>query len=263
MYGLLRTITGARRKSAAPARKSRRPGLECLEIRDLMSANVVFDAVHHVVTVQGTAHDDVAQVRMVQHDVVIDFSSPGVAHQEVKIDARRVGEIRFFGEAGNDRFENDTAINSLADGGSGNDDLIGGRGRNVLIGGTGTDDLRGGKGDDLVFTGSVFDASKSGYSKALDSVMAEWSRTDASYATRVSHLEHGGGRNGANLLSGKTVHDDRATDHVQGGLGDDCFWVKSQHEIADLAKGEIWVDAHGHQHGADDGAAHIAHGLDG
>ena len=57
--------------------------------------------------------------------------------------------------------------------------------------------------------------------EALDALLAEWSRTTATYALRVSHLRTGtGGLNGANKLTG-AITDDIATDTMAGAGGQD------------------------------------------
>ena len=53
--------------------------------------------------------------------------------------------------------------------------------------------------------------------------MLEWTRTDATFATRVSHLEADGGLNQGNRLNDFTVHDDHATDVLTGSEGNDWF----------------------------------------
>jgi hypothetical protein len=50
--------------------------------------------------------------------------------------------------------------------------------------------------------------------------LAEWQRTDETYAQRIAHLKLGGGLNGSNVLVwGKTVKDDSTPDILNGGVG--------------------------------------------
>jgi hypothetical protein len=103
--------------------------------------------------------------------------------------------------------------------------LVGGTGRNVLIGGAGADTLDGSRatGDNLLIGGTTnYDTNLA----ALNAVFAEWTRTDLSFAYRVSDLTTG--KNGANktplnlvggkpvLLTASTVHADGAADQLIG-----------------------------------------------
>src|SRR5262249_49611771 len=81
--------------------------------------------------------------------------------------------------------------------GTGGGALSGGAGRDLLIGGSGINRLDGGAGEDILIAGATaYDLDAA----ALAAVMAEWGRTDLSYAARVDHLLHGGGLNGATRL---------------------------------------------------------------
>ena len=83
--------------------------------------------------------------------------------------------------------------------------------------------IAGGIADDLIIHGSTrYDANTT----ALDALLAEWSRTTATYALRVSHLRTGiGGLNGANKLTG-AITDDIATDTMAGAGGQDWFFAR-------------------------------------
>ncbi|HYH66084.1 MAG TPA: hypothetical protein VD866_15425, partial [Urbifossiella sp.] len=61
---------------------------------------------------------------------------------------------------------------------------------------------------------------------ALRAVGAEWWRTDATFATRVSHLKGttGGGLNGAMVLGTATIDNDGAADQLYGEAGTDWFF---------------------------------------
>jgi hypothetical protein len=77
-----------------------------------------------------------------------------------------------------------------------NNSLTAGSGRSVLIGGFGRNTVRGAVADDIVIGGrTIFD----GNIPALVSILAEWQSATA-YSLRISHLKHGGGLNGANVL---------------------------------------------------------------
>ncbi len=125
------------------------------------------------------------------------------------------------GGAGNDFLSGGGGANILL-GGAGNDELYGRNGRDLLIGGLGRDTLRGGNGDDLLIGGTTdFDNRRA----ALDAIMAEWTRTDADYATRIGRLRDGsnGGLNGDTRLNANTVDDDAASDDLAGN--DELDWL--------------------------------------
>jgi Ca2+-binding RTX toxin-like protein len=122
-------------------------------------------------------------------------------------------------------------------GGAGNDSLTGGGLASVLIGGTGADAVTGGAAGDLLIGGSTsFDANVA----ALQAILAEWERTDATYTERIDHLRGAaaGGLNGTFFLKSTTVHDDATADALQGGPGMDWFWAQLA-EVLDLQAGEL------------------------
>jgi Ca2+-binding RTX toxin-like protein len=111
-------------------------------------------------------------------------------------------------------------------GGEGDDTLQGGNGRDLLIGGAGSDRLIGNADDDILVAGTTdHDAVEA----ALCQIMAEWTRANASFAARVSHLKGpaaggaAGGLNGAYFLNDQTTHDDGAADLLTGSAGSDFF----------------------------------------
>ena len=132
-------------------------------------------------------------------------------------------------------------------GGSGNDILIGntsanvlrdGNGNDIIVGGGGADIIYGGRGDDIIITGDSTSAATvygdggkdlmigGSYAHqtnlaALNSLMAEWDRTDVSLSTRIAHLRGtlSGGRNGTYVLNATTVTTDHAIDALYGGDG--------------------------------------------
>jgi hypothetical protein len=133
------------------------------------------------------------------------------------------------------------SISTVLVGGSGNDTLYGGSGRNLLIGGTDADTLYAGSAGDILIAGNTtYDTNPT----ALAYLMAEWSRTDADYATRIGHLNGsiGGGQNGSYLLNATTVFDDSAIDALYGGAGLDWFIAhlngKSQDQVNGKTSGE-------------------------
>jgi hypothetical protein len=130
---------------------------------------------------------------------------------------------------------------ALLNGGAGNDTLIGGAGRDVLIGGNGSDTLRAGSGGDLLIAGyTAFDNNQS----ALLAILAEWQRTDETYAQRLDHLRRGGGLNGtARLTRPATVRDDVFADVLTGGAGQDWFWLTPRPGVPDTPRGRLPSEA--------------------
>lgn len=113
--------------------------------------------------------------------------------------------------------------NDIILGGTGNDTLKGGNGRDLLIGGLGADWLYGGSDDDLLIGGTTtHDANRT----ALEAVMLEWGRTNASYTTRIGRLRDGnsGGLNGSVRLNSSTVQNDAQVDQLYGEQGSDWFF---------------------------------------
>jgi Ca2+-binding RTX toxin-like protein len=108
-------------------------------------------------------------------------------------------------------------VPAVIHGGDGNDRLTSGVGRAVLIGGNGSDRLLGGSGENILIGGTT-DHDRIA---DLDAILAEWSRDDADYATRVSNLL------GLALLDDSTVHDDFAADTMVGGSSLDWFFLES------------------------------------
>jgi Ca2+-binding RTX toxin-like protein len=163
----------------------------------------------------------------------------------VRADGRDIGEfsladigmIQFHGWAGNDVFVVDPRIDAMtfADGGAGNDVIVGGGGRNIelggsgndvlvggaagdfLIGGTGRDALVGGSGGDILVGGQT---SHDGNQAALVQILNAWNAA-ASYNDRVAAIR--AGTDGVPSLDATSVMDDGVRDDLVGGPGLDWF----------------------------------------
>jgi hypothetical protein len=109
-------------------------------------------------------------------------------------------------------------------GGSGSDRLLGGKGQDILIGGSGSSTLNAGSGGDILIGGTT---SYDNNAATLAAVLAEWSRTDIDYATRIAHLTGSlsGGLNGGVLLNSSTVQADGQVNDLYGGPGLDWFFA--------------------------------------
>jgi hypothetical protein len=125
-------------------------------------------------------------------------------------------------------------------GGAGTDNLYGGLGRDIEIGGSGPSALRAGSGGDILIGGTTdFDTNAA----ALAAVLAEWSRTDADYTTRIAHLMNGGGlnvtQNSNVLLNSSTVHSDGMANNLYGGPGMDWFFAGMLDVLSNKTSGEV------------------------
>jgi Ca2+-binding RTX toxin-like protein len=138
--------------------------------------------------------------------------------------------VMFFGGDGNDILNvTGSNVGNVLVGGSGSDRLLGGQGRDILIGGSGPSTLNAGSGGDILIGGTTsFDNNAA----ALAAVLAEWSRTDADYATRVAHLmgtmtgglNHNSDSTTFYYLNSSTVQNDGMVNNLYGGAGQDWFF---------------------------------------
>jgi hypothetical protein len=98
------------------------------------------------------------------------------------------------------------------------------------VAGSGHDKLQTGSGAALVIAGTTeFDAN----SQALRSLLAEWSRTDESFAQKVAHLT-GGATGGLNVLPNTTQQIILDNTTVQSHLGDDTITRDGDAGVQDL-----------------------------
>jgi Ca2+-binding RTX toxin-like protein len=114
--------------------------------------------------------------------------------------------------------------------GNGGNTLTGGNGRrNLLIAGPGGSTLLGGDGDDLLIGGSTaYDLETD--CASLRAVMAEWTRTDEDYTTRVAHVTNG---IGVPFLGAPKVTSNGASNTLTGGPGRDLFYGNVVHDTYD------------------------------
>ncbi len=142
-------LTGADEPAPSPARRDQpRPGVEALEGRSLMAAGVFQLAAQGAVAIVGTAGADAARAQVVGDQVEVVVADQLGFAQAYRFRAAEVRGIYFFGNQGNDSFVNATGIASYADGGDGNDLLVGGAAGDILLGGNGDDALLAGGGND-------------------------------------------------------------------------------------------------------------------
>jgi Ca2+-binding RTX toxin-like protein len=142
--------------------------------------------------------------------------------------------VEFYGGEGNDKLKAGKGSAILV-GGPGDDKLTGGAARDLLIGGGEADRLAGAGEDDILVAGrTVYDDQP----EALRAVMAEWARTDLTYAERVAHLQNGGGRNNQVRLA---PTDDAVKDQLSGGGGLDWFLAATMDKVSGRRAPEILV----------------------
>jgi Ca2+-binding RTX toxin-like protein len=155
------------------SRRRSRAGLELevLEGRRLLTGITIDSG--GVITIDGTEGADAAAVFIdtkgtedpSDDDVVATLAyveNGQVVIETLREDADLVTGIVFNGLGGNDLFANYTGISSTANGGAGNDVLIGGSAADTLNGGDGHDLLVGGAGDDVLNGGAGLDAMYGG-----------------------------------------------------------------------------------------------------
>jgi Ca2+-binding RTX toxin-like protein len=149
--------------------------------------------------------------------------------------------VMFFAGNGNDVLNvTGSSANNVLVGGGGTDRLLGGQGRDILIGGSGQATLNAGSGGDILIGGTTdYDNNAA----ALAAVLAEWSRTDIDYTTRIAHLNGSmsGGLNGSYLLNTGTVHGNGLADNLYGGPGMDWYFAGIMDVISNKTAGEMVV----------------------
>ena len=158
--------------------------------------------------------------------------------------ARIKNGLEFHGQNGNDSLFGGKA-NDVLSGGAGNDSLTGGAGRDLMIGGQGADALLGGAGEDLLVANTWrYEAD----SYSLAALVREWTRTDRSYATRLSALRGTtAGSNGSLFLAGKALAYDKNADVLTGQNDNDVFFSNRagkglRDRVTDGIKGEASLD---------------------
>ena len=76
---------------------------------------------------------------------------------------------------------------------------------------------------------------------ALAALLAEWSRTDVDYLTRIAHLtgSSSGGLNGNYLLNTNTVKADGSVNDLYGGAGMDWYFAGVLDVLFNQTSGEV------------------------
>ncbi len=113
-------------------------------------------------TIQGTSSDDWIEIEETASRVIVHaFDATGKTQQaQWEYDKTTIRLIEFFGNAGNDTFKNvyrgvSCSIVCHAEGGDGNDTLVGGLGSDYLYGGSGTNSIDTGAGGNNMLIGGT------------------------------------------------------------------------------------------------------------
>jgi hypothetical protein len=154
--------------------------------------------------------------------------------------------------------------------GDGNEDLTGGTGHNLIISGGGTGQLTGGGAGDLIIGANVTYASdpEPQAQMELQAILAEWTRTDLSYAQIVHRIKKGNDpMDPYPLTPGTIVYDNGAANTITGNGGNgvlNLFFVTANDQITDHQKGErrVKVPAPGAPNIDNPGSRSASHRLD-
>ncbi|MCI0684044.1 MAG: hypothetical protein L0Y71_18195 [Gemmataceae bacterium] len=172
-----------------------------------------------------------------------------------------VNKIKVFLKGGHDIsiVSHTVAIDTIQDGGAGNDLLVGGNRSNILMGGDGNDTILGrggrdiaigGDGVDLIYTDGDEDIliggsySQSSDLAALDALMAEWSRTDLNFDQRVTSVTQTGvGPGNGVILNASTISHDDDFDLLIGGIfGKDLFFANTDDDLTDALSNDELIE---------------------
>jgi Ca2+-binding RTX toxin-like protein len=212
--------------------------IEHLESRRLLSANQIsYDDFARSIVIEGTTGNDSAWVWTDANSVHVQLLNQS-GTKSASFSKSSVDWVRYFGGAGDDRFENASSVhvqawgaagNDLLIGGSGNDDLLGEDGNDWLYGVAGDDALIGGKGDDTLYGGDGKDglSAEDGNDELYGEAGSDWLSGAAGNDVILAGLGEDyilGGSGDDTLIGGEdddTIHGEEGHDTLSGLAGDD------------------------------------------
>ena len=231
-------------------------GLESLENRRLMAADISYQSSTKTLFVTGDNQADTVQVRFNGNDVKVDLYSTrsnGSTHHEDR--TKRISDVakiivqgfagndtlnivqgtlnsgvtlnntavEFAGDQGNDTMDNQTSVRTTAYGGDGNDVFRGGASADRLFGDAGNDTLDGRGGDDLLRGSTNNDTLFGGdgqdqvYGDDGDDWMIGQNGGDYLYGGNGNDTIYGGADN-------DNIYGDAGADTLSGEDGNDLMW---------------------------------------
>ncbi|MEM8670968.1 MAG: calcium-binding protein [Planctomycetota bacterium] len=140
---------------------------------------------------------------------------------------QRIRSLRFEGYDGDDYFKNNTDMPVTAEGGDGNDQLVGGTVHDRLFGGRGNDSLWGGHGNDILDGGGDHDR-----------IWGGWGVDDIDGGSGNDELR---GEFGSDTIEGGSGNDEMyggwGNDTMNGGSGNDTMYGSYNNDIMDGESG--------------------------
>ncbi len=230
-------------------------GLESLENRRLMAADIDYQSSTKTLFVTGDSRNDTVQVRFNGNDVKVDLYSTrsnGSTHHEDR--TKRISDVtkiivkgfagndtlniiqgtlnngvtlanttvEFSGDQDNDTLDNQTAVRVIGYGGDGNDILRGGSSADSLFGDAGNDTLEGRAGDDALDGRAGDDILRGG--AGLDTIFGGDGQ-DQAYGDDGNDWING--QNGGDYLYGgngdDTIYGGADGDSIRGDAGTDVL----------------------------------------
>ncbi|MBX9625732.1 MAG: protein kinase [Gemmataceae bacterium] len=214
-----------------------RPGLEALTAREVPAAFTATLSPYGLLRLEGTNAAEQVRVDVIGTGTVVrvtyDKTGPyGIpVHSTHYFNAAAVGGIHFNGYGGNDWLQNNTAEWVVADGGEGDDTLVGGAGNDWLDGREGDDQLYGNGGDDRLsgYTGDNYLRGGDGN----DTLLAAYGTDTLLGGDGDDHLEGGAGDN--------WVEGNGGNDDILGDLGDDTIFGGDGNDTLHGMWGNDWI----------------------
>ena len=199
---------------------------EGLETRRVLAACTLTDG---VLTVEGSHKNDRIVVDVVAGELGDQVSVTFNGSTEL-FDLADVTSLHVNGSNGNDRIwvSQNFLLNTVLDGGKGNDWMWGGGGADHMMGGAGNDRLFGGDGDDELYGGDGHDKLSGGL--GVDHLFGEAGK---------DRLRGG---DGDDFLWGG---DDK--DHLYGDAGDDELYGEGDKDLVYGGDGNDWLDGGDHK----------------